>query len=186
MKKLMVAAVAAAVFAAFADEPKPAAQDAEAQSEVEESEAEEDEAPLFWGFGATGIYSGYQLYGDLLNSEPTWQTYAEGNMNLPWDIGSIGVGIWLNSDLTDKRNKEYFEKYDAPARERIVDGFKWCFPEGSIFREILSIGPAGMDPDILRICQFVGERLPKDKAPGAAAGAGSGGSKSISDSFMGL
>ena len=90
------------------------------------------------------------------------------------------------NDLTDKRNKEYFEKYDAPARERIVDGFKWCFPEGSIFREILSIGPAGMDPDILRICQFVGERLPKDKAPGAAAGAGSGGSKSISDSFMGL
>ena len=92
---------------------------------------------------------------------------------------------WLN-DLTDKRNKEYLEKYDAQARERIVDGFKWCFPENSIFREILSKGPAGMDPDILRICKFVGDRLPKNSAPGAAAGAGTGGSKSISDSFMGL
>ena len=37
MKKLMVAAVTAAVFAAFADEPKPAAQNAEAQSEAEEA-----------------------------------------------------------------------------------------------------------------------------------------------------
>ena len=107
MKKLMVAAVTAAVFAAFADEPKPAAQNAEAQTEAEEAETEEDGAPLFWGFGSTGIYSGYQLYGDLLNSEPTWQTYAEGNINLPWDIGSVGVGIWLNSDLTDKRNGQY-------------------------------------------------------------------------------
>ena len=110
-----------------------------------------------------------------------------------WVEGAYGTGkshavLTLKKllDASQEETKEYFEKYDAPARERIVDGFKWCFPEGSIFREILSIGPAGMDPDILRICQFVGERLPKDKAPGAAAGAGSGGSKSISDSFMGL
>ena len=107
MKKLMVAAVTAAVFAAFADEPKPAAQDAGAQGEAEEAETEEDDAPLLWGFGSTGIYSGYQLYGSLVNSEPTWQTYAEGNINLPWDIGSVGVGIWFNTDLTDKRRGSY-------------------------------------------------------------------------------
>ena len=110
MKKLMVAAVTAAVFAVFADEPKPAAQNAEAQSEAEE--AEEDGAPLFWGFGSTGIYSGYQLYGSLLNSEPTWQTYAEGNLNLPWDIGSVGVGLWFNSDLTDKRHGLYGKAFN--------------------------------------------------------------------------
>ena len=68
MKKLLVAAVTAAVFAVFADEPKPAAQNAEAQSEAEEAETEDDDSPLLWGFGSTGIYSGYQLYGDLLNS----------------------------------------------------------------------------------------------------------------------
>ena len=112
MKKLMVAAVTAAVFAAFADEPKPAAQNAEAQSEAEEAETEEDGAPLFWGFGSTGIYSGYQLYGSLLNSEPTWQTYAEGNLNLPWDIGSVGVGLWFNSDLTDKRHGLYGKAFN--------------------------------------------------------------------------
>ena len=112
MKKLMVAAVTAAVFAAFADEPKPAAQNAAAQNEAEEAETEEDDAPLFWGFGSTGIYSGYQLYGSLLNSEPTWQTYAEGNLNLPWDIGSVGVGLWFNSDLTDKRHGLYGKAFN--------------------------------------------------------------------------
>lgn len=103
MKKLMVAAMTAAVFAAFADEPKPA----EAQEAPAPAVQAEESAPLFWGFGSSGIYSGYQLYGSLLNSEPTWQTYAEGNMNLPWDIGSIGVGLWFNSDLTDKRRGLY-------------------------------------------------------------------------------
>ncbi len=103
MKKLMVAAIAATTFAAFADEPKTT--EAE-QAPVETAEAE-DSAPLFWGFGSSGIYSGYQLYGSLLNSEPTWQTYAEGNMNLPWDIGSVGIGVWFNSDLTDKRHGLY-------------------------------------------------------------------------------
>ena len=99
MKKLMVAAMTAAAFAAFADEPAP--QDAAPQeTPANEAEVEEDGAPLIWGFGSTGIYSGYQLYGSLLNSEPTWQTYAEGNLNLPWDIGSVGVGVWFNSDLT--------------------------------------------------------------------------------------
>jgi hypothetical protein len=108
MKKLMVAAMTATAFAAFADEPK-----AENKAPVEAEQAES--APLIWGFGSTGIYSGYQLYGSLLNSEPTWQTYAEGNINLPWDIGSVGVGVWFNNDLTDKRRGLYgkaFNEYD--------------------------------------------------------------------------
>ena len=105
MKKLMIAAAACAAFAAFADEPK--ADDSQAQANQPAEAEKEDGAPLFWGFGSSGIYSGYQLYGSLLNSEPTWQTYAEGNLNLPWDIGSVGVGIWFNSDLTDKRNGQY-------------------------------------------------------------------------------
>ena len=114
MKKLMVAAMAAAVFTAYADEPKVETEKP-ATENAAESEQEEDGAPLFWGFGSTGIYSGYQLYGSLLNSEPTWQTYAEVNMNLPWEIGSVGVGVWFNSDLTDKRRGLYgkwFNEYD--------------------------------------------------------------------------
>ena len=113
MKKLMIAAAACAAFAAFADEPK--ADDSQAQANQPAEAEKEDGAPLFWGFGSSGIYSGYQLYGSLLNSEPTWQTYAEGNLNLPWDIGSVGVGIWFNSDLTDKRNGQYgkwFNEFD--------------------------------------------------------------------------
>ena len=113
MKKLMIAAAACAAFAAFADEPK--SDDSQAQANQPAEAEKEDGAPLFWGFGSSGIYSGYQLYGSLLNSEPTWQTYAEGNLNLPWDIGSVGVGIWFNSDLTDKRNGQYgkwFNEFD--------------------------------------------------------------------------
>lgn len=113
MKKLMIAAAACAAFAAFADEPK--SDDSQAQANQPAEAEKEDGAPLFWGFGSSGIYSGYQLYGSLLNSEPTWQTYAEGNLNLPWDIGSVGVGIWFNSDLTDKRHGLYgkaFNEFD--------------------------------------------------------------------------
>lgn len=97
MKKLVIVMMVAA-FSAFAEEP---------------TEVEEQEVPLFWGFGNTGIYSGYQLYGSLVNSEPTWQTYLEGNMNLfvkDVDFGYFGVGIWSNSDLTDKRHETGYQK----------------------------------------------------------------------------
>lgn len=103
MKRLMMAAFAAAAFTAFADAPGDEAPDGGASPELEE----EEDAPLVWGFGSTGVYSGYQLYGSLLNSEPTWQTYAEANVNLPWQIGSVGAGIWCNTDLTDKRRGLY-------------------------------------------------------------------------------
>lgn len=110
MKKLMIAAAACAAFAAFADEPK--SDDSQAQANQPAEAEKEDGHPLFWGFGSSGIYSGYQLYGSLLNSEPTWQTYAEANMNLPWDIGSVGVGLWFNSDLTDKRHGLYGKAFN--------------------------------------------------------------------------
>jgi len=95
MKKLMVAVMAAASMCAFADEKK------------ETKELEKQEAPIFWGFANYGLYSGYQLYGSLLNNEPTAQGYLEGNANLlvnDWNLGYLGVGIWSNSDLTRRRS----------------------------------------------------------------------------------
>ena len=92
MKKLMIAAMAATAFTVFADEAK---------------EVEKQEAPLFWGFASYGIYSGYQLYGSLLNNEPTAQGYAELNANLGFgetDLGFLGFGVWSNSDLTRRRS----------------------------------------------------------------------------------
>ena len=92
MKKLMMAALAAATLTAFAED-------------------EESEDPIFWGFGNYGLYSGYQLYGSLVNSEPTLQGYAEVNANLSWDemeFGYLGVGLWLNSDLTKRRGDMYY------------------------------------------------------------------------------
>lgn len=105
MKKLMFAIVASAAFFTYADEAKTEAKDAPktAPAELEET----DDAPLFWGFGNYGLYSGYQLYGSLLNNEPTLQGYLEGNMNLSWDdldLGYFGLGIWSNTDLTPRRN----------------------------------------------------------------------------------
>ena len=84
MKKLMVAFTAVAmVAAAFAEE--------------------ESSKLSFWGFGNYGIYSGYQLYGSLVNDNPTAQGYIEGNLQYD-DLGYIGIGIWSNSDLTKRRS----------------------------------------------------------------------------------
>ena len=140
MKKLMVALCSAASICAFADEPAapvvveesapvveetapvveetaPVAEEAAPveQQPVETVQASEPVDTLFWGFGNYGIYSGYQLYGSLVNSEPTLQGYIEGNMNLQCDdlnLGYIGIGIWSNTDLTDKRRASYGKAFN--------------------------------------------------------------------------
>ena len=102
MKKLMFAA---AMMSAFTVTAADAAKTAKVDEKPAEVEAEE--APLFWGFANYGIYSGYQLYGSLLNNEPTLQGYFEGNFNInvsDIDFGTIGVGVWSNSDLTPRRD----------------------------------------------------------------------------------
>ncbi len=70
------------------------------------------ESQFLSGCGYSGIYSGYELYGSLVNPEPTWQTYAELNGSLSVgdiDLGYLGLGIWINSDLT-KRRHDYYER----------------------------------------------------------------------------
>lgn len=89
MKKLMLAAAMMSVFTVVA------ADDAK--------ELEKQDAPIFWGFGNYGIYSGYQLYGSLVNDNPTLQGYVEANVNIPADIGYVGLGLWSNTDLTKRR-----------------------------------------------------------------------------------
>jgi len=124
MKKLLIAACATASFCAFAQEeaaPAPV-EEAPAPVAVEEAPApaqtEEATDTVFWGFGNYGIYSGYQLYGSLVNSEPTLQGYAEVNANIKCDdcdFGYLGVGVWSNTDLTDKRHETYgkwFNEWD--------------------------------------------------------------------------
>lgn len=102
MKKLMFAAAMMSAFTVIAADAAKTAKVDEKPAEVEA-----EEAPLFWGFANYGIYSGYQLYGSLLNNEPTLQGYAEGNFNLSIkdvDLGYLGVGVWSNTDLTRRRN----------------------------------------------------------------------------------
>ena len=82
---------------------------------VEASTASEPVDNLFWGFGNYGLYSGYQLYGSLLNPEPTLQGYLEGNVNLTCDdtnFGYLGVGVWSNTDLTDRRRASYGKAFN--------------------------------------------------------------------------
>ena len=111
MKKLLIAAAVVATGFVFAEEAK-----AEQKEQAEQVEMQEkSDAPIVWGFGNYGIYSGYQLYGNLVNSEPTMQGYFEVNFNIPADLGYIGAGVWSNSDLTGKRHESYrraFNEYD--------------------------------------------------------------------------
>ena len=88
---------------------------AEEVSEVvaEAEAAEKNEPPIVWGFADFGFYSGYQLYGSIINPDPVLQGYAEVNVNLPFavgpldDLGYLGAGYWCNSDLTGRRNASY-------------------------------------------------------------------------------
>ena len=82
------------------------------EAPVEEA-VEDDGCNLpIWGFGYYGIYSGYQLYGNLVNPEPTLQGYAEVNMSLPEKYGYVGLGVWSNSDLTDRRRDIYGKAFN--------------------------------------------------------------------------
>ena len=113
MKKLIIASAVLAAGIVFAQETAPATAETSAESKAELNESED--APIVWGFGNYGIYSGYQLYGSLLNSEPTLQGYFEVNFNIPADLGYLGVGVWSNTDLTGKRHASYrraFNEWD--------------------------------------------------------------------------
>lgn len=108
MKKLMIAVSMAAAMVAFADEAETKAPNAELAKESSWTDR-------IWGFGNYGMYSGYQLYGSLVNSEPTLQGYAEANFNLGFDdldLGYLGIGVWSNTDLTDKRRRSYGKAFN--------------------------------------------------------------------------
>lgn len=117
MKKLLIAACAATAFSAFAEEKSDAAAKP-AEKAVEAEVADAPSAPILWGFFNYGIYSGYQLYGSIVNTEPTMQSYGEINANLSWDgtdLGYLGFGLWHNNDLTGKRNatlRRAFNEFD--------------------------------------------------------------------------
>ncbi len=112
MKKLLLTAAFAAAGFAFAED---AAKATKPEAAEPAPQIEEKDDPLFWGFGNYGISSGYQLYGSLVNSEPTLQGYLEGNINLSikgWDLGYLGLGVWSNTDLTDKRRRSYGKAFN--------------------------------------------------------------------------
>lgn len=93
---------------------------------------------------------------------------------------------WRQDELK-KMNESYLTTYDKAGRETIARGILHFFPKGTPMYDAIRYTEIGVDPGFLKLMHFAGERLPKDKAPGAAAGSGSGGSgKSLADSFMGL
>jgi len=130
MKKLMFVLAASTAFCTFADVAKKEVK--EVKPAVPAEELEKDDAPIFWGFANYGIYSGYQLYGSLLNNEPTLQGYAEGNANLNFDdtdLGYFGLGIWSNTDLTRRRSGSFGNcTPDVVGQSGIGDAFnEWDF-----------------------------------------------------------
>ena len=92
---------------------------------------------------------------------------------------------WRNGELK-KMNDAYAKEYDQAGRADIARAITHFFPKGTPMYQAVCMTEVGVDPGFLKAMKFIGERLPKDAAPGAAAGAGAGTSKSISDSFMGL
>ena len=101
---------------------------------------------------------------------------------------------WREAEIK-RMNDAYYATYDQAGRKEIADAIKEFIPQfikdengkeklSPMFQAITTT-EIGVDPGFLRAMKFIGERLAKDKAPGAAAGAGSGGGKDITDLFMG-
>ncbi len=109
MKKMLIAALATgAICAAQAGDSTPLV-----------GIGFESESPITIGaYGNYGINSGYQLYGSLLNSEPTMSGYQEIHADFridDLDLGQLAIGVWSNNDLTNKRRGLYgkaFNEYD--------------------------------------------------------------------------
>ena len=92
---------------------------------------------------------------------------------------------WRQGEMK-KMNDAYHATYDKAGREDIARAITHFFPKGSPMFQAVCMTEVGVDPGFLQAMKFIGERLPKSGAPGAASGAGAGGGKSLSDSFMGL
>ena len=92
---------------------------------------------------------------------------------------------WRQGEMK-KMNDAYLKEYDQAGRADIARAITHFFKKGTPMYQAITMTEVGVDPGFLKMMKFVGERLPKDAAPGAASGAGTGGSKSISDSFMGI
>lgn len=114
MKKLMfVAAMVSAFTVIAADAAKTEDSAVEKPAEVAQQEKS-----IFSAYANYGFYSGYQLYGSIVNTEPVLQSYAEVLAALSWDdldLGQLSVGLWHNSDLTGKRNdslRRAFNEFD--------------------------------------------------------------------------
>ena len=92
---------------------------------------------------------------------------------------------WRAAEMK-KMNADYLATYDKAGRADIERAILHFFPKGSAMLGAVVSTEVGVDPGFLKAMKFIGERLPKDAAPGAASGAGAGSGKSLSDSFMGL
>lgn len=92
---------------------------------------------------------------------------------------------WRQGELK-KMNDAYHANYDKAGREHIARGITHFFKPGTPMYQTICRTEVGVDPAFLEAMKFIGERLPGNAAPGATAGAGSTGAKSISDSFMGI
>lgn len=120
MKKMVMAIAASSAILVYADGEATPVIDSQSK-EISAAEVEREDAPILWGFASYGFYSGYQLYGSIVNTEPTLQGYGEINFNLPFEVGAMddlghfGGGIWSNTDLTGKRDHSYrraFNEFD--------------------------------------------------------------------------
>ena len=92
---------------------------------------------------------------------------------------------WRQGEMK-KMNDAYLKEYDQAGRGDIARAITHFFPKGSAMFEAVCRTEVGVAKGCLKAMKFIGDRLAKDTAPGAAAGAGTGGGKSLSDSFMGI
>lgn len=102
------------------------------------------------GCGSFDVSSGYVLYGARYDDEPCGWTYGEVELGYgSW--GSIGVGLWQNSDLTTRRKDEMrrMNEWDWSAFCRsgvdVADGWRCALEAGHFWYVYHGIKPVWRD-----------------------------------------
>ncbi len=102
------------------------------------------------GYASFDVSSGYILYGARENDEPCYWTYGEIDFGYG-DWGSLGVGLWQNTDMTTRRKETMrrMNEWDWSVFGRtgvgLADDWRLALEVGHVWYVYHGIRPAARD-----------------------------------------
>lgn len=104
MKRLLITAIAATAFCAFAEEKAAPAPADTGKAEAEVLEEKDDSGVGPYVEASVDILSDYMWRGIILDDNPVWQPSVSIGYNTE-EFGGLYFNYWASFDLTDRRNR---------------------------------------------------------------------------------